>query len=278
MKYATLYKKQLFSQGFTGFAMLDERSLGAGLPIAWIGEQYYFHRSIGSTNDEGNRLADEGVPHGTLVVADEQIAGKGRAGKRWITAPNSGIAMSIVLRPEQISASDWPIVNAIAALAVVKVLEDYGLSAEIKWPNDVLLDGKKTAGILLEGVWRAGRAEFAVLGIGVNVEKSSLPPTRLLDYPGTYLMETSTQPIARDKLLFAILRSLVSWIEKLNTDELIFNLNKHLAFVNQSVVIGDDPQLVGILLGLGNDGKLRIRSDGEELVLGYEHSSLRPKP
>lgn len=257
--------------------MLDERSLGAGLPIAWVGENYYFHNSIDSTNDEAIRLGKEGALHGTLIVADEQTAGRGRAGKRWITAPHSAIAMSIVLRPDHISASDWPKVNAIAALAVVIALEGYGLSAEIKWPNDVLLDGKKTAGILLEGNWRADQAEFGVLGIGVNVEEGSLPPPALLDYPATYLMQRSTQSIARDELLFAILRSLISWIERLNTDDLIVNLNKHLAFIGQTVVIDDDAQLVGKLLGLGDDGNLRIMSNGEELVLGYEHSSLRPK-
>lgn len=257
--------------------MLDEDSLRAGLPIAWIGENFYFHQSIDSTNSEGNRLAKEGAPHGTLIVANEQRAGRGRAGRRWITAPDSAIAMSIVVRPDQILANDWQKVNAIAALAVVKVLEDYGLSAEIKWPNDVLLDGKKVAGILLEGVWRADQAEFAVLGIGVNVKKRSLPSLNLLNFPATYIMETSTQPIARDELLFAILRALVAWIDRLNTDELTVNLNKHLAFVNQTVVIDNDPQLGGKLLGVDDEGRLRIIIQGEELVLGYEHSSLRLK-
>lgn len=256
--------------------ILDNQALEAGLPIAWVGDNYHFYRSIGSTNEEGIRLGMEGAPHGTLIVADEQTAGRGRAAKRWITPPNSAIAMSIVLRPDHIAASDWLNVNAIGALAVVEALEGYGLSTQIKWPNDVLLEGKKAAGILLEGNWRAHEAEFAVLGIGVNVEKGSLPPPALLDYPGTYLMQVSTQPIARDALLFAILRSLVSWIERLNTDELLENLNKHLAFIGQTVVIGDDPQIMGKLLGLGADGKLRIFSDGQEMALGFEHSSLRP--
>jgi BirA family transcriptional regulator, biotin operon repressor / biotin---[acetyl-CoA-carboxylase] ligase len=123
-------------------------------------------RSVGSTNQRARELAAAGAPHGTLVTATEQTAGRGRQGRRWVAPPGRALLMSLVLR-------EWPRLLPLAA--GIAVAEECGPRASIKWPNDVLLDGRKVAGILAEGRPQEG---WAVLGIGVNVavDPADLPP------------------------------------------------------------------------------------------------------
>ena len=119
------------------------------------------HRSIGSTNAKARELAEAGAPHGTLVTASEQTAGRGRQGRSWITPPDSAIAASLILREFD------DLLPLRAGLAVADLA---GPEAEVKWPNDVLLGGRKVAGILVE----ARAPVWAVAGIGVNV--THVPP------------------------------------------------------------------------------------------------------
>jgi BirA family biotin operon repressor/biotin-[acetyl-CoA-carboxylase] ligase len=123
-------------------------------------------RSVGSTSDRARELAEAGAPHGTLVTADEQTAGRGRHGRSWVTPPGVAVAASLVLR-------EWDdLLSLRAGLAVADVA---GPDAQVKWPNDVWLAGRKVAGVLVET--RNG-SEWAVLGIGVNValDPATLPP------------------------------------------------------------------------------------------------------
>jgi BirA family biotin operon repressor/biotin-[acetyl-CoA-carboxylase] ligase len=115
-------------------------------------------RSVGSTSDRARELALAGAPHGALVTADEQTAGRGRQGRVWTTQPGAAVTMSLVLRA--------PLSSVLPLVAAVAVAEAVGAGASIKWPNDVLVEGRKVAGILAEGRPHEG---WAVLGIGVNV-------------------------------------------------------------------------------------------------------------
>jgi BirA family biotin operon repressor/biotin-[acetyl-CoA-carboxylase] ligase len=126
-----------------------------------IGRPRLHHRSIGSTNVRARELADAGAPHGTLVTASEQTAGRGRQGRTWVTPPGTAIAASLILREFD------ELLPLRAGLAVADLA---GPGARVKWPNDVLLDGRKVAGILAE----ARAPAWAVLGIGVNV--TGVPP------------------------------------------------------------------------------------------------------
>jgi len=123
-------------------------------------------RALGSTSDRARELAEAGAPHGTLVTTDHQVAGRGRQGRTWSTPPGRALTMSLVLR-------DVPPLLTIAA--GVAVADAIGEAAAIKWPNDVLVEGRKVAGILAEGRPQEG---WAVLGIGVNValREDDLPP------------------------------------------------------------------------------------------------------
>jgi BirA family transcriptional regulator, biotin operon repressor / biotin---[acetyl-CoA-carboxylase] ligase len=164
---------------------------------ARLGRPRLHLRATTSTNDRARELAQAGAPHGTLVTAAEQTAGRGRQGRTWRAPPGSALLLSVVLR-------DPPaLLPLAAALAVSEVA---GAGAQIKWPNDVLLDDRKVAGILAEGRPQDG---WAVLGIGVNVALriEDLPP-ELHDTAGTLGLEPADLEPTLERLLAALERTL----------------------------------------------------------------------
>ena len=150
-------------------------------------------RSVGSTNERARELAEAGAPHGTAVTAGEQTAGRGRQGRGWSTPPGSAIALSLVIRDPD------PLLSLRAGLAVADLA---GAGARVKWPNDVLLDGRKVAGVLVEGRPQAG---WAVLGIGVNAALDlELLPEELRGVAGTLGLAPRELPRALEELLRAL--------------------------------------------------------------------------
>jgi BirA family transcriptional regulator, biotin operon repressor / biotin---[acetyl-CoA-carboxylase] ligase len=164
---------------------------------ARLGRPRLHLRATTSTNDRARDLAQAGAPHGTLVTAAEQTAGRGRQGRTWTAPPGSALLLSVVLR-------DPPaLLPLAAALAVSEVA---GAGAQIKWPNDVLLDDRKVAGILAEGRPQDG---WAVLGIGVNVAlRIEDLPTELHDTAGTLGLEPADLEPTLERLLAALERTL----------------------------------------------------------------------
>jgi BirA family biotin operon repressor/biotin-[acetyl-CoA-carboxylase] ligase len=145
-----------------------------------IGTPHVHWRLTGSTNERARELAAAGAPHGTLVTADEQSAGRGRQGRSWSAPPRTAVLMSLVLREPEPSQSVLPLA---AAVAVCEACEELApVECRIKWPNDVWIAGRKLAGILVEGRPQEG---WAVAGIGLNVA------TRAEDFPPE-LRETAT--------------------------------------------------------------------------------------
>jgi len=139
--------------------------------ISWDTLRAAGYLSIASTNDAALERARTGAPAGTLVYAEAQSAGKGRKGRSWISAPGEGLYFTLIVRPTQRLVS-WPLLTQVASLAVARSLAELGpFDIDLKWPNDVLLSGKKTAGILIE---TAG-VTAAVIGIGVNVGAGAVP-------------------------------------------------------------------------------------------------------
>ena len=129
-----------------------------------LGRPRVHHRLIGSTNERAKELAAAGAPHGTLVTADEQTAGRGRQGRSWVAPPGTALLMSVVVRELGRESLMLPLA---AAVAVCEACEEAApVTCEIKWPNDVWIDGRKVSGILIEGRPQDG---WAVLGIGLNV-------------------------------------------------------------------------------------------------------------
>jgi BirA family biotin operon repressor/biotin-[acetyl-CoA-carboxylase] ligase len=133
-----------------------------------IGLPHVHHRTTDSTNARARELAAAGAPHGTVVTADEQTAGRGRQGRTWLAAPGDALLMSVVVR------EPTPMLPLATAVAVAEACDALApVSARIKWPNDIWLDGRKVSGILVEGRPQEG---WAVLGVGVNVRTREFPP------------------------------------------------------------------------------------------------------
>src|SRR4051794_37248770 len=132
-----------------------------------IGTPRVHHRVTDSTNERAKELADAGAPHGTLVTADEQEAGRGRQGRVWTAPPGSAVLMSLILRDLDERHALLPLAGAVAVCEACEAV-----APRVKWPNDVWIDGRKVAGILIEGRPQEG---WAVLGIGVNVGTEAFP-------------------------------------------------------------------------------------------------------
>jgi BirA family biotin operon repressor/biotin-[acetyl-CoA-carboxylase] ligase len=248
--------------------------LRAWLPAGEFGQVLYAFDTVDSTNTVAARLAQAGAAEGTLVVADHQTAGRGRGGTRWETAAGTGIAMSVVLRPKIDHPLRW---TGLGALAVVDGLRQEGLTAEIKWPNDVLLGGRKVAGILAEAAWEGDQLQFLVLGIGVNVARGSVPLDGL-GLPATSIEEQLGRVIDRARLIAAIMYSLKSWNGRLESPGFIAAWEAILAFKGRMVQVDEGGgSLAGRLQGLGAGGEVRLLlRDGTEVLCGGAGKSLRP--
>jgi BirA family biotin operon repressor/biotin-[acetyl-CoA-carboxylase] ligase len=157
--------------------------------------------SCASTNDEAARLARAGARHGTIVVADEQTAGRGRDGRAW-TSPRGGLYASIVLRPS-LPLVDVPPLTLALGIATCDAARDAGAAAHLKWPNDVLVGDRKLAGILVETHAHGGRLEAAIAGIGVNLAASDeLAP------------HACALPYDRDAFLAILLAHVERWVDR----------------------------------------------------------------
>jgi BirA family transcriptional regulator, biotin operon repressor / biotin---[acetyl-CoA-carboxylase] ligase len=216
-------------------------------------------REVGSTNVRAQRLAVSEAPHGTLVTASAQTAGHGRQGRAWVTPAGRALACSLVLR-------DPPrLLPMIAALAVADVADRFdraGRSAAIKWPNDVLLDGRKVAGILAEGRPQEG---WVVLGIGLNVAvaEDDFPPE---------LRELATslgcEAVHVEAALALLLERLEAWLAT-TPEDAIDAYRARDALAGREIRWGS-PERRGTALGIADDGRLRVRqadaADSEELI------------
>jgi BirA family biotin operon repressor/biotin-[acetyl-CoA-carboxylase] ligase len=157
--------------------LLTEREVPLGLMTERLGRNIVYFNSTDSTNTQAARLAHDGAPEGTLVIAETQTAGRGRLGRKWESPPGVNLYFTLILRPN-IPPADAPMITLAAAVALIKATRSlYNLPAAIKWPNDMLIDFKKCAGILTEMSAEPERVRHVILGIGVdvNMERESFP-------------------------------------------------------------------------------------------------------
>jgi BirA family biotin operon repressor/biotin-[acetyl-CoA-carboxylase] ligase len=220
---------------------------------ARLGTPRLHHRTLDSTNARAQRLAIAGAPHGTLVTAAAQTAGRGRQGRAWLTPPGRALACSLVLRDPP---ALLPIVAALAVADVAEALDRERREPQIKWPNDVLLDGRKLAGILAEGRPQEG---WAVLGIGINVTSDALPPE---------LRERATSlggaPADVERALAHLLAALERRLAARAADT-VAAYRMRDALAGREIAWNGQH---GTALGIAGDGRLRVRSaTGEELLL-----------
>jgi BirA family biotin operon repressor/biotin-[acetyl-CoA-carboxylase] ligase len=143
-----------------------EMQIANRLTTRFIGRRIYYYRQVATTMTTATELAKKGAVEGTVVIAETQTSGKGRIGRTWLS-PEGSLAMSIILKPP---LKNLPHLVMIASLAVVSAIEQVaGLESRIKWPNDILIGGKKVCGILIENEVAEGRVNYSDIGIGINV-------------------------------------------------------------------------------------------------------------
>ncbi len=236
-----------------------------GLNTTVIGKKIQFQSVAVSTNTLAMVMAADGTPEGTVVIAETQTGGKGRLGRKWIS-PKGNLYVSVVLRPN-IPMHKAPLITLTGAVAVASAIRSTcGLRAGIKWPNDILISGKKVSGLLTEMSAEQDRIRHIVLGIGVdvNMEMGELP-AEVRGLTTTLAAEAGAK-INRNALLQQVLRDLERWYQKfLNNDEDILEEWKKLNVTvgNRITVTGAGEALDGQAQGVDRDGRLIVRLDDE---------------
>jgi BirA family biotin operon repressor/biotin-[acetyl-CoA-carboxylase] ligase len=240
---------------------------------------YRYFDSIGSTNDEALVWASQSAPDLSLVVADEQTSGRGRMDRKWFTPPGSALALSLILRPTEAERAHPSRTTGLLALSLTESLSKLGLSPQIKWPNDVLLNGKKVAGILVESSWMGETLEALILGMGVNVHAASVPAIENILFPATSIETELGNSVERSHLLQEILTRVMEWRPRLGMEAFLKAWEENLAFRGQQVQVegGSGDALTGEMLGLEPDGNLRLRDErGKSVTVRFGEVHLRP--
>lgn len=239
---------------------MDEKRLAELLDALPLGGWRYA-KVTASTNDDAALWVAAGAPDVAVVLAEEQTRGRGRLGRQWFTPPGSALALSVILRPRPAEAAYPARVTALGALAACAMIAEVcGLQATVKWPNDVLIDGKKVCGVLAETQWLGEQPRAFILGIGVNVLQAAVPPPDVLRYPATCLECACGYPVARENCVALLLKALLHWREKLPTDEFLTEWQARLHGRGKWVQIiqGGQSPLRARLEGLEVDGALRV--------------------
>lgn len=258
---------------------LTDTELECLLSSKWLGKEIIYKNQIDSTNILAKKLADQGIGHGTVVVADHQVEGKGRRGRNWESPSGTGIWMSIILRPN-IHPRNASMLTLVMALSVCQAIEEVtSLRPQIKWPNDILLNNKKVCGILTEMSAEMTSVNHIVVGVGVNVNVKSFSP-QLADM-ATSLEIEGKKEIKRVLLAGAIIKSFEEKYEvftkhedlrdlKEDYESKLINIGKEVRILQPS---GD---LIGQALGINQEGELLIKkADGEILAIYAGEVSVR---
>ena len=255
----------------------SESEIISRLQTKWAGRTLHFFESTGSTNPDAKRFAEEGAPHGTIVVADRQTAGRGRRGRSWESPAGKSIYFTIVVRPE-FEPDKASMITLVVALAVAEaVREETGLSAGIKWPNDVVVNGKKICGILTEMSMtpEMNEIQFLVAGVGVNVNQDSEEDfTPELRGRAVSLKMEGGRQIDRAALLARIL-------QRFEEDYDLFEKTLDLSELQEryeALLLGKDNRVrvldpageyTGISRGINGMGELIVEKEDGETVLVY---------
>lgn len=255
-------------------ASLIERDL----QVRRVGRNVICFDSVVSTNDVAMASARQGGADGLVVLAETQRHGRGRQGRRWIGEPGGSILMSVLLLGGG-AAARHEAVTIAAGLAVAQGIEDAcGLRAGLKWPNDVLIDGEKVAGVLIESRPQGGQVAV-VIGVGINVNAS--PAADLVDRPATDLARHVGQAVERTEVVRAVLRRLDGWVgplDEVKLDELHAAWISRCAMINERVRVRcEDTTYAGRVVDVSPmDGLTLFCDDGCRVQLPADRSTIVP--
>ena len=248
---------------------LDTSSVAASLRTRWLGRALRCHETLPSTNTEAMEAAAAGAGHGTVVLAEQQTGGRGRQGRTWHSPGGQNLYLSAVLRPE-ITPADAPPLSLAAAVGLARGVTPFLRAAPtLKWPNDLLVKGRKLCGVLVEMSASARRINHLVLGAGLNVNVTDFPPE--LRGQATSLRLEAGAPVCREDVLATVLNELEPWLDRLfqqGSGPIIEAWTAHTDWLGQRVTVTRPGGSVsGVAVGLGGGGGLRLRlDDGSEVV------------
>jgi len=234
----------------------------------YFGHRLYYYPVTGSTNDDAFKLGIAGAPEGTVVVADAQTKGRGRLQRSWHSPAGSNIYTTVILRP-QMDAARTPQISILAGVAVAEVLESYCPGrVKVKWPNDILIDGKKVCGILSQAKAEVNKVDFIILGIGINVNINQFPD-EISNIATSLAMETG-KIVSRQQLIISLYENMTKWYKQLLKDGFSQIKEKWLSLsqmIGQKVqVIFQEEVISGKAIDLDNDGSLiLLAEDGKKI-------------
>ena len=226
--------------------------------------------SCGSTNDEARRWASAGAPDGAVVTALHQTKGRGRAGRAWHSPAGDGLYFSVVVRPK-LPPSQAPRLSLVVGLALAEALDELLPAAPralVKWPNDVFVEGKKLAGVLLELSVKDGLCEFLLVGVGLNVNTTHFPEE--LQQLATSMSLAAQQRFDLSEVLWVVLRHLETSLEALVRGEFAALLTRWRArsytLQRQVVITQPEGSLAGFAVDIDDEGALLVRVASGELL------------
>lgn len=253
-----------------------------GLTTRWVGRTIHFYKEVDSTNATAMDLAQQGAPEGIVVLADQQLRGRGRGNRSWHSPAGVGIYCSIVLRPK-ISPAMAQLITLMTAVSIVKAIAlKTGLSPRIKWPNDILINDKKVAGILLESKVSGATMEYAVIGFGINVNHTATDlPREVRVEAGSLFMELN-ELVDRSSLVIQIFSELERLYHRLQQDDFTVILEQwrhYSSTLGKHVRIWQKNEATeGIAVDLTKEGGLIVRAKaGNQIVVhagDVEHLSV----
>lgn len=242
------------------------------LKTRWIGKKIRSFSSLDSTNQYAKKAGEENEPEGLLVVADEQTAGKGRSGRRWTTPPGTTIAMTILLRP-RIAPDHISMVTLVMGLAIAQACRDlYGIEAGIKWPNDIVADGRKLSGTLTEMSAEMTAVNYIVIGVGINTNLKEFPEE--IASTATSLALELGRDVNRAELIAAVLdrfeQDYERFLETQDMSGLIDAYNDLLVNAGRAVrVLEPGNEYTGTALGINELGQLLVRRENGTIEKVY---------
>jgi BirA family transcriptional regulator, biotin operon repressor / biotin---[acetyl-CoA-carboxylase] ligase len=232
---------------------------------------------IDSTNEEIKRNMPDNLPEGAVIIANSQTQGKGRLGRSWHSKPGDGLYISTFLKPN-LPPKNLPLITLMAGVATSSAARQYA-PVKLKWPNDIILNGKKLAGILCECVAQPGTLPAVIVGIGINLNHTHFPEN--IQNTATSLKLETQKHVERTDIILSLLQNLNSEYEKFSNGEnesLISKWTEQSDMFGKTVTIyRKDKTVVGTTLGLDSQGKLILQtSEGKKLILDSGEVSFNP--
>ncbi len=233
----------------------------------FFGQVIKYYQKLDSTNTKAWELISKNTPNGTVIITDDQLKGRGRQSNKWLSIPGKSLTFSITIypnaRPSQIN-----LYSLTAGLATTDCLIKYDIQAQLKWPNDILINGKKVGGILCESKISGGIVQSMVIGIGLNINETIEELPEILRKNATSLMIESGTQFQLEILLANIINHFEQRFQ--NQDEVylhILDWERRCAHLSQKVTFHSGNEIVtGIFKGLSSNGQAIISKDGEEVV------------